>query len=208
MMIHDITAAAGASRKRRRIGRGTGSGRGKTCGRGHKGSGARAGAGGRPLGEGGALPLYRRLPIRGFSNVNFTEVYQVVNVGDLEDVFADGADVNAQALVAAGLIGSAKGKVKILGNGTVSRKLTITAERFSASARQKIAAAGGTVNETCPPAKKFVPRPAPVPAEPDKGKKQGKAKKQAPADAGDEQAQAEKPKKEKAKKAKQETQEE
>ncbi len=146
MMGHEITAKSGANKRNRRVGRGTGSGRGKTAGRGHKGQGSRPGTQQHPLNEGGGLPLFRRLPIRGFSNARFATPVQVVNVSELDRVFDDGADVNAESLAAAGLIRSAKGKVKVLGNGELSKKLTVTADRFSKSAAEKISQAGGSVN--------------------------------------------------------------
>lgn len=146
MMAHEITAKAGAHKRSRRIGRGTGSGRGKTSGRGHKGQGSRPGSQQHPLNEGGGLPLYRRLPIRGFSNARFATPVEIVNVADLQAVFQDGADVNAESLAAAGLIRSASSQVKVLGDGSLTRKLTVTANRFSKSAAQKIADAGGSAN--------------------------------------------------------------
>ncbi len=147
MMIHDITAKVGADAKRWRVGRGPGSGSGKTSGRGHKGAGARAGWRGRTLQEGGALPLFRRVPIRGFSNANFTVRYQVVNVGQLDALFADGAQVTGETLAQAGLADAGKGPVKLLGDGEVSRKLTVTIDAISASAARKITEAGGTVTD-------------------------------------------------------------
>jgi large subunit ribosomal protein L15 len=161
MNITDITTKAGASRKRKRVGRGESSGRGKTCGRGHKGAGARTGARGRSLAEGGMFPLFRRLPKFGFSNVQFRTVYQIVNVADLEDRFDDGGHVTAAALAEAGLIRERAGLVKILGNGGLKKKLTVEAHRFSASAVAKIEESSGTVKWLSPPPKKrFVKRPA------------------------------------------------
>jgi large subunit ribosomal protein L15 len=147
MRIADITELAGADEKPKRVGRGRSSGHGKTCGRGHKGSGQRAGQGIRALREGGQMPLFRRIPKRGFTNANFRTRYDVVNVCDLEDVFDDGADVTKEALVQAGLIRNERVLVKILGDGELHKKLTVQAERFSRSAREKIAAAGGAINE-------------------------------------------------------------
>ncbi|MCG3181104.1 MAG: 50S ribosomal protein L15 [Phycisphaerae bacterium] len=192
MMLHDITAAVGASKKHRRRGRGTGSGRGKTSGRGHKGQLARAGSRQHALKEGGSIPMYRRLPIRGFSNFGFTTEYQVVNVADLERHCEDGAEVTVAALAQVGLVRSAQAKLKVLGDGKLSKKLTVTADRLSASAKQKIVDAGGTVTELSPAPKPRVkvqpPAPA-APAEPAKGKKE-KGK-----DRGGESAEGEKPKK-------------
>lgn len=140
-----ITSIAGKNKTRRRIGRGTGSGRGKTCGRGHKGSGSRAGATSVSLYEGGQMPLFRRLPKRGFSNYSFATRYEVVNVSQLER-FDDDAAIGTEQLSNAGLIGSRKSKVKILGNGELTKKLNVTAHKFSKTAEQKIVASGGMAN--------------------------------------------------------------
>jgi large subunit ribosomal protein L15 len=137
-----ITSIAGKHKRRRRIGRGTGSGRGKTCGRGHKGSGSRAGSTSISLYEGGQMPLFRRLPKRGFSNYKFAMRYEIVNVSQLER-FEDGADIGAEQLSGAGLIDSLRSKVKILGNGELTKKLRVTANKFSKTAEQKIVASGG-----------------------------------------------------------------
>ena len=142
MLNYEITSIAGKHRTRRRVGRGTGTGRGKTCGRGHKGSGSRAGATSTSLYEGGQMPLFRRLPKRGFSNYNFETRYQIVNVSQLER-FDEGAAVGAEQLSNAGLIDSRKSKVKILGNGELTKKLDVTAHKFSKSAEQKIVGCGG-----------------------------------------------------------------
>jgi len=139
----DITSIAGKHKRRKRVGRGTGSGHGKTCGRGHKGSGSRAGAIGWSLAQGGQMPLFRRLPKRGFSNYNFAARYEVVNVSQLER-FDDGSSVGLEQLSSAGLIGGCRSKVKILGSGELTKKLEVTAHRFSKSAEQKIAGCGGT----------------------------------------------------------------
>lgn len=138
--LHDLSPVPGSHRDRKRVGRGPGSGTGKTSGRGEKGQKARSG-GGIPAGfEGGQMPLHRRIPKRGFHNRNRVE-YQVVNVGDLSAL--EGA-VDPSALRAAGLIGSLRKPVKILGNGELTAKVDVTAHAFSASARQKIEAAGGS----------------------------------------------------------------
>ena len=143
MLNHEITSIAGKHKRRRRVGRGTGSGLGKTCGRGHKGAGSRAGATSVSLKEGGQMPLFRRLPKRGFSNKRFTGRCQIVNVSQLER-FADGADVGLEQLSGAGLINNIKSRVKILGKGDLTKKLQVTAHKFSKSAEQKISASGGT----------------------------------------------------------------
>src|SRR5262244_1717974 len=125
MNITEITKAAGAHRKRKRVGRGESSGMGKTSGRGTKGCGARTGWTRRLLYEGGALPIFRRLPKRGFSNFHFRTDYQIVNIGDLDATFDAKAHVTAAALKTAGLIHDADGPVKILGDGTLGKSLTI-----------------------------------------------------------------------------------
>lgn len=140
-----ITSIAGRHTRRRRIGRGPGSGHGKTSGRGHNGQGSRAGSTRVSLHEGGQMPLFRRLPKRGFSNYNFATCYEIVNVSQLEK-FDDGADVGLEQLSDVGLIGSGKSKVKILGDGELTKKLRVTAHKFSKTAEQKIEACGGTAN--------------------------------------------------------------
>jgi len=143
MLNHEITSVAGKHKPRRRVGRGTGTGHGKTCGRGHKGGGSRAGSTSVTLHEGGQMPLFRRLPKRGFSNYKFAIRCEIVNVSQLER-FQDGADVGIEQLSTAGLIGSAKSKIKILGKGDLTKKLRVTAHKFSKTAEQKIVASGGT----------------------------------------------------------------
>jgi len=143
MLNYEITSVAGKYKARRRIGRGTGSGRGKTCGRGHKGAGSRAGAISMSLFEGGQMPLFRRLPKRGFSNYKFARRYKIVNVSQLER-FEDGAIIGAEQLSDAGLIDSRSSRVKILGDGDLTKKLQVTAHRFSKSAQEKITGCGGT----------------------------------------------------------------
>jgi large subunit ribosomal protein L15 len=142
MLNHEITSIAGKHKCRRRVGRGTGSGHGKTCGRGHKGSGSRAGSTSISLYEGGQMPLFRRLPKRGFNNYKFAKRCEIVNVCQLER-FEDGTSVGVEQLSGAGLIDSIKSKVKILGKGDLTKKLQVTAHKFSKNAEQKIAASGG-----------------------------------------------------------------
>jgi len=142
MLNHEITSVAGKHRRRRRVGRGTGTGRGKTCGRGHKGSGSRAGSTSVTLYEGGQMPLFRRLPKRGFSNYKFAVRCEIVNVSQLER-FEDGADVGVEQLSSVGLIDSTESKIKILGKGDLTKKLQVTAHKFSKTAEQKIVASGG-----------------------------------------------------------------
>lgn len=144
MLNHEITSIAGKHKRRRRVGRGAGSGHGKTCGRGHKGAGSRAGSTSISLSEGGQMPLFRRLPKRGFNNYKFAKRCEIVNVCQLER-FEDGAVVGVEQLSGAGLIDSIKSRVKILGKGDLTKKLQVTAHKFSKNAEQKIAATGGIV---------------------------------------------------------------
>ncbi|MDD5327508.1 MAG: 50S ribosomal protein L15 [Phycisphaerae bacterium] len=143
MLNFEITSITGGHKARKRIGRGVGSGHGKTSGRGHKGSGSRAGFKTVSLFEGGQMPLFRRLPKRGFSNFNFETRYKIVNVSQLER-FDDGDTIGVEQLSNAGLINSLKNKVKILGDGELTKKLQVTAHKFSKAAEQKIVASGGT----------------------------------------------------------------
>ncbi len=144
MFDWEITYIAGSKKARRRVGRGSGSGHGKTCGKGMKGSRSRTGAMRVSLYEGGQMPLYRRLPKRGFSNFNFAKRFEIVNVSQL-DLFNDGDNVGAEELFKAGLVRSCKGKVKILGDGELTKKLHMTAHKFSRTAEQKIVGCGGSV---------------------------------------------------------------
>jgi large subunit ribosomal protein L15 len=145
MMIHEITAQAGAHKKRKRIGRGESSGHGKTSTRGTKGSGARAGGEIKVGSEGGNMPLFRRLPKRGFNNNYFAQRFSIINVGDIDAHFDNGATVDASALIAKGLIRDEKHPVKILGDGELTKKLTIVAGKFTKQAADKITKAGGTM---------------------------------------------------------------
>mgnify|MGYP001550190282 CR=1 FL=1 len=145
MMIHEITAQVGPHKKRKRIGRGESSGHGKTSTRGTKGSGARAGGEIHVGSEGGNMPLFRRIPKRGFNNNYFAQRFSIINVGDLEPHFDNGATVDASALIAKGLIRDEKHPVKVLGNGELTKKLSIVAGKFSKQAADKIAKAGGTI---------------------------------------------------------------
>jgi large subunit ribosomal protein L15 len=141
MKLHELSPAAGSSRPAWRKGRGTGSGNGKTAGKGHKGQNARSGGGVRPGFEGGQLPLYRKLPKRGFNN-KFAKVYSIINVGDLNK-FENGATVTLESLIACGMISKANDGLKVLGNGELKVALTVEAAVFSATAKEKIEAAGG-----------------------------------------------------------------
>lgn len=143
MKLHELKPPAGARKRRKIVGRGPGSGHGKTAGRGEKGQKARAGGGSAPWFEGGQLPLHRRVPKRGFTNI-FRKEYAIVNVEALNR-FDAGAAVTPAALLAAGLIRAAKSGVKVLGDGDVTRALTVSAHKFSKTAAAKIQAAGGTV---------------------------------------------------------------
>jgi large subunit ribosomal protein L15 len=163
-MIHEITNGAPRNKLRKRKGRGESSGHGKTSGRGNKGSKARVGTYIKRGYEGGQTPIFRRLPKRGFSNFEFERRFSAINVGDLND-FASGAVVDAAALREAGLIPNSDLPVKILGDGELSKKLTVQAGWYSKSAHKKILDAGGTAQnlkgeafEFPKPKKKFVPR--------------------------------------------------
>ena len=142
MKLHELSPAAGSTKERKRIGRGAGSGQGKTAGKGHKGQKARAGRGMRAGFEGGQMPLQRRLPKRGFNNI-FRKEIVAVNVADLNARFEDGAVVDVESLKQAGLVKNHFDGIKILGNGELTKKLTVKADAFSESAKQKIEAAGG-----------------------------------------------------------------
>jgi len=146
MNLQEVLSTAGKSKSRRRRGHGIGSGRGKTSGRGHKGYGSRSGAKKRAGFEGGQNPLLARIPKRGFSNALFRKDYQIVNVAALER-FDDGAKVDPAALADARLIEDPAKPVKILGQGGLKKKLTVVASRFSSSAAEKIAQAGGTAEQ-------------------------------------------------------------
>ena len=143
MKLDEILKAGGRNKRSKRVGRGTGSGMGKTSGRGHKGMGARAGSGKRLGYEGGQNPILARIPKRGFSNVQFRKPRQIVNVACLE-AFEDGAHVDAEAMSKARLIDDASIPVKVLGNGELTKKLTVVASAFSAKATEKIQQAGGS----------------------------------------------------------------
>ena len=141
MKLHELSPAEGSAKAAWRKGRGTGSGNGKTAGKGHKGQNARSGGGVRPGFEGGQLPLYRKLPKRGFHN-KFATNYAIVNVSKL-NVFEDGAVVDINALLEKKIIRKAFDGLKVLGDGEIAKKLTVKAAIFSASAKEKIEAAGG-----------------------------------------------------------------
>ena len=142
MKLHELSPAEGSVKENYRKGRGAGSGNGKTAGKGHKGQNARSGGGVRPGFEGGQLPLYRKLPKRGFNNFRFGKTYAIINVQSLNK-FNDGEVVDAAALLSAGIIHNVFDGVKVLGEGEIAKKLTVKAAIFSASAKEKIEAAGG-----------------------------------------------------------------
>lgn len=141
MKLHELEKNIGATHARKRVGRGPGSGLGKTCGRGQKGQKARSGSSINPVFEGGQLPLYRRLPKRGFSNYLFKKEYAVINLGDL-NVFENGTLVTPALLKEKGIIKKQLSGIKVLGNGKLEKKLTIQANKFSASAIEKIKESG------------------------------------------------------------------
>lgn len=143
MKLHELRPAEGTTKNKKRLGRGTASGQGKSAGKGQKGQNARTGGGVRVGFEGGQMPLYRRLPKVGFTNI-FRREYAVVNLGDL-DVFENGAVVTVEALKEAGLVKAMKSGVKILGTGEITKSLTVQAHKFSKTAAEKITAAGGKV---------------------------------------------------------------
>ncbi len=165
MKLDEILSAAGRHKRAKRIGRGRGSGTGKTSGRGHKGYGSRAGAKRRAGYEGGQNPLLRRIPQRGFTNI-FADPVEIVNLADLERVFTDGDVVDADVLAAKGLIDDPRVAVKLLGNGELKHKLTVSVTRASKAAAEKFAAAGGTLELTGTPLRKKRAAP-PKAAKPD-----------------------------------------
>lgn len=141
MKLHDLAPAEGSAKEVRRIGRGHGSGQGKTAGKGHKGQNARSGGGVRPGFEGGQTRLARRIPKRGFNNI-FAAKYTAINVSDLEK-FVDGTVVDTELLIAAGVIKNEGNGIKVLGNGELTKKLTVKAAAYSSTAKEKIEKAGG-----------------------------------------------------------------
>ena len=141
MKLHDLAPVEGSTHASKRIGRGHGSGWGKTAGKGHKGQNARSGGGVRPGFEGGQTRLARRIPKRGFNNI-FAARYTAINVSDLEK-FVDGTVVDTELLIAAGIVKNGGNGIKVLGNGELTKKLTVKAAAYSASAKEKIEKAGG-----------------------------------------------------------------
>lgn len=144
MKLHELEKNIGATHRRKIVGRGPGSGLGKTSGKGHKGQNARSGGGVNPVFEGGQLPLYRRLPKRGFSNYMFKVRYSVINVEDL-NIFEDGTLVTPALLKEVGLVKKQLDGIKVLGNGTLTKKITIQAHKFSKSAVDKIEESGSKI---------------------------------------------------------------
>ena len=143
MKLNELYSVDGSVKTKKRVGRGQGSGTGKTSGKGEKGQNARSGGGVRPGFEGGQLPLFRRLSKRGFNNYNFQTVYATVNVGDLER-FEEGTVVTKELLIESGLVKKELDGIKILGNGELTKKLTVKANKFSSTAKTKIENVGGT----------------------------------------------------------------
>lgn len=146
MILDDVHRGIKKNKKRKRVGRGSGSGHGKTCGRGHKGYYSRSGSSRRVGFEGGQMPIFRIIAKRGFNNRAFAAKVAVINVSQLDAVFEDGAEVSPETLAEKRLLSGRFDLVKVLGNGDLSRKLNVTAHRFSASAEEKIKSAGGSVN--------------------------------------------------------------
>lgn len=143
MKLHELQPTAGSRKERNRVGRGIATGNGKTSGRGHKGQKARSGGGVRPGFEGGQNPLFRRLPKRGFTNINRKE-FAIVNL-DVLNRFEEGTEVTPALLIESGVVGNEKSGIKILGNGSLDKKLSIKAHKFSASAKEAIENAGGNI---------------------------------------------------------------
>ena len=143
MKLHELSPAPGSTKSAWRKGRGVGSGNGKTAGRGHKGQNARTGGGVRPGFEGGQIPLYRRLPKRGFTNSLFKKEYAIINLETLDKLFNDGDAVSMETLLEKGVIRKELNGLKVLGRGEITKKLTVKAAIFSASTKEKIEAAGG-----------------------------------------------------------------
>jgi large subunit ribosomal protein L15 len=182
MMIHEITEKVGKHRRRARVGRGESSGMGKTSGRGHKGAKSRSGWSLPPQYQGGQINFIQKMPKRGFNNAQFRRDFNIVNVKALDAIAQAGDEVTAQTLLAAGVIRNAALPLKVLGEGELTKKITVTANRFSASAKSKIEAAGGTVNQLDPTPVKRQPAPPPVAesAGKDKEKDKGKEKEKSP----------------------------
>ena len=147
MRLHDIKPNPGAKHRRKRLGCGESSGLGKTCGRGHKGQKSRSGGGPRSTFEGGQMPLYRRLPKRGFNNARFKKIYAVINVGQLDEVFEDGSLINEETLRSQGIVKGRYDGIKILGSGNLSKKLKFSVDKVSDSAKDKIEKAGGNISK-------------------------------------------------------------
>ncbi len=145
MNLQDVKTAGSALKKGRRVGRGPGSGRGCTAGKGNKGQGSRSGVGGGLGHEGGQMPLYRRLPKRGFTNATFRQEFTIVNVGDLARAFPQGGEIDLAAVKARHLVKKNAARLKVLGDGELKVALKVRCDRASASARSKIEAAGGSV---------------------------------------------------------------
>ncbi|KPB03603.1 MULTISPECIES: 50S ribosomal protein L15 [unclassified Bacillus (in: firmicutes)] len=143
MKLHELKPNEGSRKERNRVGRGTGSGNGKTSGKGHKGQNARSGGGVRPGFEGGQTPLFQRLPKRGFTNINRKE-YAIINL-DALNRFDEGTEVTPELLVETGLVSKLNAGLKVLGNGSIEKKLTVRAHKFSSAAKEAIEAAGGSV---------------------------------------------------------------
>ena len=150
MKLHELKNVDGAVHRKKRVGNGEGGGHGKTSGRGGKGQSARSGSSIRPGFEGGQMPLYRKLPHRGFNNYNFRTSYATVNVGDLAKLDSSVTEVNADVLSQNGLIRGGETQIKVLGDGEISRALKLSAVKFTASAKAKIEKAGGQAIATAP----------------------------------------------------------
>lgn len=145
-MLDKLEAPKGSNKSRKRVGRGNASGSGKTCGRGHNGQNSRSGGGVKAGFEGGQMPIHRRLPKRGFTNI-FRVNYSIVNVSDLERVFNAGDTVDKESLINSGLVNKKRNPIKVLGNGEITKSLTVKVDVYSKSAKEKLAASGSTLEE-------------------------------------------------------------
>jgi large subunit ribosomal protein L15 len=160
MRLHDTRNVRGARHRKKRVGCGESSGHGKTSTRGNKGQKARSGGAVRPGFEGGQMPLYRRLPKKGFNNAQFRDTVVIVNLSDLDECFESGAAVNEESLRAAKLVRGQFDAIKVLGDGELTKKLTVQVDKISASAKEKIEKAGGTVTLPAPPTPRGPRHPA------------------------------------------------
>lgn len=197
MRLQDIKPNPGAKHRRRRVGNGESSGLGKTCGKGHKGQKSRSGASIRPNFEGGQMPIFRRLPKKGFNNAQFKTNFAIVNLSDLEAKFDDGDTVNEETLREAGLVKGIYDQIKLLGNGELSKKLTVEVYKASKTASEAVSKAGGSVKETYEEVQAEIAKKNQKGGHPEKNEKVGRSRKKQLAKGGDASAAKAKPKAEK-----------